>query len=82
MEDNLDGAQAMLVVSDLARSLGFYAATLGFAIASREGHIALLARGGLQLYLATEGPPTPDKFTAGYITPLPRYALSREKHSA
>jgi catechol 2,3-dioxygenase-like lactoylglutathione lyase family enzyme len=58
---NLVRVQTMLVVADLGRSVGFYADALGFGVSWRQDHIALLEREPMLLYLAAQGPPTPDK---------------------
>ena len=52
--------QTMVVVAKLGRSGSFYAGALGFGVLWRHEHIALLERGPMLLYLATQGPSTPD----------------------
>src|SRR5947209_5746652 len=45
-----------LTVSDLARSLAFYADLLGFALLQRNGSSAVLGAGGVPLLVLTEEP--------------------------
>ena len=57
---NLVPVQTMLMVADLGRSVSFYAGALGFGVLWRHEHIELLESGPMLLYLATQGPSTPD----------------------
>lgn len=53
----------MLAVTDIPRSIAFYAGTLGFIVEIEQPDYALLALDGVSLYLVTESPPTMDKPT-------------------
>ena len=60
----------VLYVRDAQRSLAFYRDVLGFQVKFAKPEIALLARGGMQLYLTAESPETPDK--PGIVLAPPR----------
>ncbi len=53
----------MLAVTDIQRSLAFYAGALGFRVEIDQPDYALLTLEGINLYLVTESPPTMDKPT-------------------
>lgn len=61
LEGQLVSTATMLAVRDLRRSVGFYRDLLGFDVQMSQPGIALLARGGMLLYLVRESPPTRDK---------------------
>ena len=69
LQGNLQRIATMLIVAELERSIAFYGDVLGFAVAWREEHIALLHRDGALLYLAVEGPPTADKPGVSLVAP-------------
>jgi catechol 2,3-dioxygenase-like lactoylglutathione lyase family enzyme len=74
IEDRL-GVAPLLVVGDLARSLGFYEGVLGAVRITATDSYAKLSLGPGVLHLATRSEPTPDKPGIILAPPDPQAAL-------